>query len=61
MVFLDAFPTEDREMVRAVKVLDSLIMLVAQETVDALLVFEVNISQDTISLYNFIQNVEVQW
>lgn len=44
VVLLDALPTENSEMVGAVEVLHSLIMLVAQETIDAVFVFKVDIS-----------------
>ena len=47
-------------MVRTVKVLDSLIMLVAEQALDAVLVLEVQVPQDGVALHNFIQNVEVQ-
>ena len=60
VIFFDALSAEHREMVWTVEVLDPLVMLVAEQAVHALLVFEVDVSQDTISLYNLIQDVEVQ-
>ena len=44
MVFLDTFSAKHREMVGTVKVLHPLIVFVAEQTVYALLVLEVDIS-----------------
>ena len=60
MILLDALPTKDREVIGAIEVLDALIVLVAQETLYAVLVLEVQISQDGISLHDLIQDIEVQ-
>jgi hypothetical protein len=60
VIFLDALSAEHRKVVGAIKVLDSLVVLVAQQAVDALLVLEVNVSQDAVALHDLVQDVEVE-
>lgn len=60
MVLLDALAAEHSEVVGAVKVLHALVVLVAQQAVDALLVFEVDVPQNAVPLNNFIEDVEIQ-
>ena len=47
-------------MVRAVKVLDALIVFLAEQTIDAFLVFKVDIAQNRVTLDDLIQDVEVE-
>ena len=54
MVLLDAFTTENGEVVRAVEVLDPLVMLLAQQTVDTIFILEIDVSQDTVALNDLI-------
>ena len=35
-------------------------MLVAQQTVDALLVLKIDVSQDTVSFHDFVEDVKIQ-
>jgi hypothetical protein len=44
MIFLDTLTTKHCQMVRAVEVLDSLLVFLAQQTVDAHFVFEIYVS-----------------
>jgi len=44
MVFLDAFSTENGQVIGAIEVLDSLIMLVAEKAINNLFIFKVDIS-----------------
>jgi phosphoglycerol transferase MdoB-like AlkP superfamily enzyme len=60
VVFLNAFSTKHGEVVRAVKVLNALFVFLTKQAVDALFIFKVDVSQDTVSLHDFVQNVEVQ-
>jgi hypothetical protein len=60
VVFLDTLSTKYGQVVRAVKVLNALFVFLTEQAVDALFVFKVDVSQDTVSLHDFIQNVEVQ-
>ena len=60
VVLLDAFAAEHGEMVRAVEVLDALIVFLAEQAVDAFLVFEVDIAQNRVTLDDLVQDVEVQ-
>jgi len=48
-------------MVRTIKVLNALFVVFTKQAVDAFFVFKVDVSEDTISFYNLIQNIEVQW
>ena len=40
--------------------LDTLVMLVAEEAFDAIFIFEVDIAQDWITFYEFVKNAEIQ-
>lgn len=60
VILLNAFPTKHGEVVGAVEVLDSLVMLVTEETVDAFFIFEVDVSQNAVSFYDFVKDIEVQ-
>ena len=62
MVLLDTLPTENRQMIRAVKMLDPLIMLLTEQGLRLeVLIFKIDISQDVISLHDLIEDIEVQW
>jgi len=60
VVLLDAFPAEDGQVVGTVEVLDALVMLVAKQAVDALLVLKVDVSQDTVPLHDLVEDIEVK-
>lgn len=60
VVLLDAFPTENCQVVRAVKMLYSLVVLLAYQTVYALLVLKINISQYGVPLYELVENIEIE-
>ena len=62
MVLLDTLPTENCQMIRAVKMLDPLIMLLTEQGLRLeVLVFKIDISQNVVTFDYFIQNVEVKW
>ena len=44
MIFLDTFSTKHSQMIRTVKMLNSLIMLITQQAIYHILVFEIDIS-----------------
>ena len=44
MIFLNAFSAKNSKMIGAIKVLDPLVMLITQKTIDALFVFKVDVS-----------------
>ena len=50
MVFLNALSAENGEVVRAVKVLDPLVVLFANQAIQAFLVLEVDVPEDGVSL-----------
>lgn len=54
MVLLNALSAENGQMIRAVKMLYSLVVLVAQKTVNTLLVFKIDVPQNAVSFYYFI-------
>jgi hypothetical protein len=61
MVLLDTLPTENRQMIRAVKMLDPLIMLLTEQGLRLeVLIFKIDISQNVVTFDYFIQNVEVE-
>ena len=60
VVFLDALAAEDSPVVTTVEVLHALVMLLAEEAVDTLLVLEVDVAQDGVPLYDLVQDVEVE-
>ena len=60
MVFLDAFAAKDCQVIGAVKMLNSLFMLFTEQTIDTLLILEIDVSQDTVPFYDLIQDIEVQ-
>jgi len=60
MVFLDALPAENGEVVGTVEMLHALVMTLAKQTVNAILVLEVDVSQDAVSLDDFVEDIEVQ-
>jgi hypothetical protein len=60
MILFDAFTAENGQMVGTIKVLDPLIMLIAKEAVNALLFLKIDVSENAVSLYDFIQNIEIQ-
>jgi len=60
MILFNALSTEYCEMIRAVEMLYPLIVLVAKEALDAVFIFEIQISEDAVPLNDLIQNIEVQ-
>ena len=60
MVLLDALPTEHGLVVGAVEVLDPLVMAIASEALDALLIFKVNYPENGVPLCDFIENIEIE-
>jgi len=60
VVLLDALSAKHSQVVRAVEVLHSLVVLVAQQTVDAVFIFKVDISKNTVTFHNFVQDIEIQ-
>jgi len=60
MVFLDAFPAKHRQMVGTIKVLHPLVVFVAQQAVDALLIFEIDVSENAVSFNYFVQDIEIK-
>ena len=65
MEWLDAFSAENREMIGAVKMLDTLRMFFTQFFTQSVFVFIIEIErrriQDRIFLNNFVEDVNVQW
>ena len=60
VVFLDALSTKYSQVVRAVEVLHPLVVSLAYQTVNAILILEIYISKNRISLHKLIQNVEIK-
>lgn len=60
MVLLDAFSTEDGEMVGTVEMLDPLVMFVAKQTLYTIFVFKVDVPENVIPFHDLVQNVEVK-
>ena len=60
MVLLDAFSTKDSQMIRAVKVLHPLVVLFAEEALDAVLVLEIQISKYAVPLHYLVQDIEIE-
>jgi hypothetical protein len=60
VVFFNTFAAKDGQMIRTVKMLNTLIMFFTEQAVDAFFVFEVDVAQYWISLDYLIQYVEVQ-
>jgi hypothetical protein len=60
MVLFNALSAENGQVVGAVEVLDPLFMILTQQAVNTLFIFKIDISKDTVSFNDFIQNVEVQ-
>ena len=60
MILLDALSTEDSEVIRAIEMLHSLVMLVTQQTLYAVLVFKIDVAKDVVSFHYLIQDIEVQ-
>ena len=60
VVLFNALTAEDGPVVGAVKVLDALIVPLAEKAVDALFVFEVDIAQNWVTLHDLVEDVEVQ-
>jgi len=54
MVLFDALSTEDSQVIGAVEVLYSLVVLLAQEALDAFFIFKVNVPKNMISLYDLV-------
>ena len=59
MVLLDAFTAEYGQMVRAVEVLHSLVMLLANQAINTLLIFKIYVTKYWIAFYKLIQHVEI--
>ena len=60
MVLLDALSAKHSQVVRAVEVLHSGIVFFAQQTVNALLVLEVDVAQNAVAFHDLVQNVKVK-
>jgi hypothetical protein len=60
MVLFDALSAKDSKMIRAIEMLDPLIMLFAKQTLYAIFVFKVDISQNVVSFHNLIQDVKIE-
>ena len=60
MILLDALSTEDSEVIRAIEMLHSLVVLVTQQTLYAVLVFKIDVTKDIVSFHNLIEDIEVQ-
>ena len=61
MVLLDALPTEYCQMIRAVKMLYSLVMFFTEQGLRLeVFILEIDISENVVTLDYFIQNVEVK-
>jgi hypothetical protein len=58
--FLDALATKDSQVVGAVEVLHALVVAVAEQALNTLLVFEVHVSQNRVSLHHLVQHVKVE-
>lgn len=65
MLELDAFATEDRSVDRAIKVLDTFLVLLTQFLLKEflILVFEVKsgLGQNWVLFNHLVQNVDVEW
>jgi hypothetical protein len=67
VILLDALPAEDSEMVGAVEMFDSLLMVFTQFLSQSLFIiitlFKIKVSllQDRIFLHNFIQDINIKW
>ena len=61
MVLLDALSAENGQMIWAIEMLNTLVVFLTEQALDAVLIFEIQVSQDTISLNNFVKYVEIQW
>jgi hypothetical protein len=67
VVLLDALPAEDSEVVGAVEMLDSLLMVLTQFLSQSLFIiitlFKIKVSllQDRIFLHNFIEDINIKW
>ena len=59
VVFLDTLAAKDGEVIRTVEMLDALIVFFTEQAINALLVFEIDIAQNWITLDNFVKDVEV--
>ena len=60
MILLNALSTEHCEMIRAVEMLYPLIVLVTKKALNAVFIFEIQISKDAIPLNDLVQDIEVQ-
>jgi hypothetical protein len=60
VVFFDALTAKDSEVIGAIEVLHSLLVFITKKTVDAIIVFKVDVPQNTVSLDNLIKDVEVE-
>ena len=60
VVFLDALPAKQSEVVRTIEVLHSLVMLIAEQALNALFVLEINVSEHMVSLDDLVQNIEIE-
>lgn len=61
VIIFDTFTAEDGHVIRTIEVLHALIVPLAEQALDTLFIFEVDVAQDRISLYDLVQYIEVQW
>lgn len=54
VVLLDALSTEYGQMIRTIKVLNSLIMLLTQQAFDTILIFKIYVTQNMIAFDYFV-------
>jgi hypothetical protein len=54
MILLDALSAENCLMIGAIEMLHSLIVMIAKKTLDAALIFKIQISQNMISFNDFV-------
>lgn len=60
VVLLDALAAENGQMIRAVEVLHALIVPLAEQAVNAILIFKVDIAQDRVTFHDLEQDIEVE-
>ena len=60
MVLLDTFSAENCQMIRTIEMLNPLIVLFTQKTIDTVFIFEIEVTQLGVPFHYFVQNVEVE-
>jgi hypothetical protein len=54
VILFNALSAKNGKMIRTIEMLNSLVMLFTQQTIDTRFVFKVNVSEDKISFHYFI-------